>query len=117
MQNLQELAQQVAGAVENLTYSQTEKLKQQLEVLSNTASDDEKQKILAVISQAQEAMKEIEHQIWVQSRECSEELADTLVPTIPDSIMLTLAGAPEHEGKPRLLVQTKAFKDRLATLK
>ncbi|HLD61165.1 MAG TPA: hypothetical protein VJA27_03495 [Patescibacteria group bacterium] len=104
-----------------LTYEQIGELKSKLEDLKkevgeNTALQNIKDAVDGLSTIAEAVQKEVEHLIWVRSRDASEEEAAELVPEIPDAIVAKLATAPLHNGAPRALLQTKAFQERLKKL-
>lgn len=118
----------------NFTYSEVEEKKNKLVELQKQvidelarATQDNKPEEVSTLQNTKDAVdglvmiaeaiqKEIEHQIWVRSRDATEEVAKELVPEIPDQIMLNLSKAPQHNGAPRMLLQTQAFRERLKKL-
>lgn len=106
------------AALMPLTWNQVEELKKKAEELGSSVAEtpNAKDAVDGFLVIAEALQKEIEHQIWVQSRDASDELAETLVPQIPDHIILNLSKATMHNGAPRVLLGTKAFQDRLASL-
>lgn len=99
----------------SLTYEQLGKLKTKLQDLQAKVAEEPNLKDavdgLATIAEA--IQKEVEHQIWVRSRDASEASAAELVPEIPDTIISKLSTALQHNGQPRKLLETKAFQERL----
>lgn len=96
-------------------YTEVDAVKQALISLGMRAPE-KKGEYAPAIAACVEAQKNIEHEIWVSSRECAEADAATLVNEIPDHIILNLSKAPLHDGKPRTLLQTRAFQERLKIL-
>lgn len=113
------------------TYEQVEEYKKKIIALQETVNRELEEVIknnneeeIAMLKNRKDAvdgllvivepmLKEIEHQIWVRSRDANEEDAEMLVPEIPDQIIRTLSTALQHDGKPRKLLKTKAFQERL----
>ena len=107
MTSIENIRNRLQNPVGGLLYTDVARLRDELLAMEGVEDKDD------LIQKADELLEHIQHQIWVQSRECTPAAAEKLVPQIPDEIMLKLSTSPEHEGKPRMLLHTPAFQKRL----
>ncbi|MFA6427537.1 MAG: hypothetical protein WCW16_03790 [Candidatus Magasanikbacteria bacterium] len=110
MSRIDEIQTELTKPADSMLYTDVSRLREELDSLGSEQGIEE------LKTKADALLEEIQHEIWVQSRTCTPEEAEILVPKIPDSIILKLSTSPAHEGKPRMLLHTPAFQKRLAEI-